>query len=435
MGLGKTIQIISFFKHLKNKGKTNKQPHLIVLPTSLIFNWQEEIKKFCPSLKVKVVGGVKRTKSAEDFQKFDLILITYGLIVKDIDYLKDFHFNYIVLDESQAIKNPTSQRFKAARLLKSNNRLVLTGTPIENNTFDLYAQMTFINPGLLGNMAGFKKNYATEIDKNKNKEVAKELTHLINPFLLRRTKEQVATELPEKTEQILYCKMEKEQQKVYDAYKNEYRNYLMGKIDEEGLGKSKMYVLEGLTKLRQICDSPQMVKDDIQKTDESIKIKELLSHISEKTNNHKILVFSQFVTMLHLIKDKLDEAGIKYEYLDGKTKNRQEKVDNFQNDNEVRVFLISLKAGGTGLNLTAADYVYLVDPWWNPAVEAQAIDRCYRIGQNKKVMAYKMICKNTIEEKIITHQESKKKLSSELIQTDESYVKALSKESINDLFS
>jgi SNF2 family DNA or RNA helicase len=435
MGLGKTIQIISFFKHLKNKGKKNKQPNLIVLPTSLIFNWQEEIKKFCPSLTVKVVGGAKRTKSTEDFEKFDLIIITYGLMVRDVDYLKDFHFNYIVLDESQAIKNPTSKRFKAARLLKANNRLVLTGTPIENNTFDLFAQMTFVNPGLLGSMASFKKNYATEIDKNKNKEVAKELTQLINPFLLRRTKEQVATELPEKTEQILYCTMEKEQQKVYDAYKNEYRNYLMGKIDKEGLGKSKMYVLEGLTKLRQICDSPKLIKDDIQKTDESIKIKELLRHISEKTNNHKILVFSQFVTMLGLIKEKLDEAGIKYEYLDGKTKDRQEKVNNFQNDDEVRVFLISLKAGGTGLNLTAADYVYIVDPWWNPAVEAQAIDRCYRIGQTKKVMAYKMICKNTIEEKIIKHQEGKKKLSSELIQTDESYVKALSKESIQDLFS
>ncbi len=434
MGLGKTLQVISFLKHLKNTKKP-KCATLIILPTSLIFNWQEEVKKFAPTLKYIVHTGNKRDKNTEKFDAVDLVFTTYGLIMRDINFLKDYTFHYCILDESQAIKNPNSQRYKAVRLLKANNKLVLTGTPIENNTFDLYAQMSFVNPGLLGTMANFKKEYATPIDKNKDTAAANDLRQLINPFMLRRTKEQVATELPKKTEQVLYCTMDKEQQKLYDAYKNKYRDYLLNKIDEDGIGKSKMYVLEGLTKLRQICDSPQLLNDDEKYTDESIKIKELINHISEKTGSHKILVFSQFVKMLSLVKTALDKENITYEYLDGKTKDRQAKVDNFQNNDEVRVFLISLKAGGTGLNLTAADYVYLVDPWWNPAVEAQAIDRCYRIGQTKKVMAYKMICKGTVEEKIINYQEHKKQLSSDIIQTDESFVKNLSKESIAELFS
>ncbi len=339
------------------------------------------------------------------------------------------------MDESQAIKNPTSKRYKATRLIKSRNRVALTGTPIENNTFDLYSQMTFLNPGLFGSPADFKKNYSEPIDKNKDIERAKELQQIISPFLLRRTKEQVATELPPKTESVLYCEMGKEQRKVYDAYRNKYRDYLLGKIEDDGLGKSKMYVLEGLTKLRQICDSPVLIKDEDIKTTESIKIKELINTVTEKTGQHKILIFSQFVTMLELIKTELEANKIQYEYLTGKTRNRQERVENFQNNDEVRVFLISLKAGGTGLNLTAADYVYIVDPWWNPAVEAQAIDRCYRIGQDKSVMAYKMICKDTIEEKIIEYQKSKQKLASDIIKTDDSFVKSLTKSDIKDLFS
>ncbi len=434
MGLGKTLQIITFLQHLKNT-KNPKKATLIILPTSLIFNWQEEIKKFCPTLNFHVHTGGDRLKTTENFDNFDIVFTTYGLIMRDVSFLKEYKFNYIILDESQAIKNPNSQRFKSTRLLQANNKLVLTGTPIENNTFDLFAQMTFANPGLLGSMANFKKEFATPIDKNKDAQIANELRQLINPFMLRRTKEQVATELPQKTEQILYCTMEPEQQKLYDAYKNKYRNYLLNKIDEDGIGKSKMYVLEGLTKLRQICDSPLLLNDDENYTSESIKIKELVAHVTEKTGNHKILIFSQFVKMLNQIKIALDAENIIYEYLDGRTKDRQSKVDNFQNNNDVRVFLISLKAGGTGLNLTAAEYVYLVDPWWNPAVEAQAIDRCYRIGQTKKVMAYKMICKGTVEEKIINYQIGKKQLSNDIIQTDENFVKALSKESITELFS
>ncbi len=433
MGLGKTLQVITFLQHLKKTRKTDKA-HLIIVPTSLIFNWSEELKKFCPGLRMLNLTGGDRRRKSDDFNKYDLVITTYGTLLRDIEFLKEHEFEYIVLDESQAIKNPNSKRYKAVRMLRAHNRLVLTGTPIENNTFDLYAQMTFVNPGLLGTMANFKKEYATPVDKNKDADVADELRRLISPFLMRRTKEQVAKELPDKTEQIFYCTMGKAQQKVYDAYRNKYRDYLMGKIEEEGLGKSKMYVLEGLTKLRQICDSPQLLSEDETYTSESIKIDELMEQVLERTGGHKMLIFSQFVSMLQLIKARLEKEGIPFEYLDGKTKNRQERVENFQNDPTIRVFLISLKAGGTGLNLTAADYVYLVDPWWNPAVEAQAIDRCYRIGQDKKVMAYKMICKDTIEEKIVTLQASKKQLSEDIVQTDESFVKSLSKESIAELF-
>ncbi len=436
MGLGKTLQVITFFQYLKLKyRKKNKNPHLIIVPTSLIFNWLEEINKFCPSLSILDLTGGDRQRSTTDFKNHDLVITTYGTLLRDVVTLKEYMFDYVVLDESQAIKNPNSKRYKAVRSLQSKNRLVLTGTPVENNTFDIYAQMTFVNPGLLGNIANFKKEFATPIDKNKNNKVAEELSKLISPFLLRRTKDQVAKELPSKTEQILYCTMDKAQQSLYDAYRNKYRDYLMGKIEDVGLGKSKMYVLEGLTKLRQICDSPKLLKDVENYTAPSVKIEELATQLSEKTGNHKVLVFSQFVKMLQLIKNRLDEINIPYEYLDGRTKNRQEKVANFQNNPNIRVFLISLKAGGTGLNLTAADYVYLVDPWWNPAVEAQAIDRCYRIGQDKKVMAYKMICKGTVEEKIVLMQAAKKQLSSDIIKTDESFVKALSKESIAELFA
>ena len=433
MGLGKTLQVITFLQHLKKTRKT-KRAHLIVVPTSLIFNWSEELKKFCPGLSILNLTGGDRSRKTDNFDEHDLVITTYGTLLRDIELLKEHQFEYVILDESQAIKNPNSKRYKAVRMLRSHNRLVMTGTPIENNTFDLYAQMTFVNPGLLGTMTNFKTEYATPVDKNKDADVAQELRQLISPFLMRRTKEQVAKELPDKTEQVLYCTMGKAQRKVYDAYRNKYRDYLMGKIEEEGLGKSKMYVLEGLTKLRQICDSPQLLSEDETYTSESIKIDELMEQVLERTGDHKMLLFSQFVSMLQLIKDRLEKEGIPFEYLDGKTRNRQEKVENFQNDTTIRVFLISLKAGGTGLNLTAADYVYLVDPWWNPAVEAQAIDRCYRIGQEKKVMAYKMICKDTIEEKIVTMQASKKQLSADIIQTDESFVKSLSKESIADLF-
>lgn len=434
MGLGKTIQILAFL--LKIKEKANKA-NLIILPTTLIFNWKHEIEKFAPSLSVFYNHGNNRLEDIKQINDYDLVITTYGLAVNDIELFKKYKFNYIILDESQAIKNPESKRFKAVNVLKADNKLTLTGTPIENNTFDLYAQMSFVNPGFLGTQKAFKDKYSDPIDKDRNTKIATELQQTINPFILRRTKEQVAKELPPKTEDFIYCIMEDEQRKVYDAFRNKYRNFLLGKIEEDGLGKSKMYVLEGLTKLRQICDSPAILNEEENYGNNSIKLKELVRHIQNKTAKHKILVFSQFVSMLKLIKKELQKNDIIYEYLDGQSSQdaRRSSVENFQNNKNCRVFLISLKAGGTGLNLTAADYVYIFDPWWNPAVENQAIDRAYRIGQDKKVIAYRMICKNTIEEKIMDLQSKKLKTASDIIATEESVMKALDKNDITELFS
>jgi non-specific serine/threonine protein kinase len=431
MGLGKTLQMITFIQTLKTKRK-NIKPHLIIVPTSLVYNWGAEIEKFCPSLKVLMHFGLKRQKDTQDFSQYDLIISTYGTVINDVPFLKKYLFEYIIIDESQAIKNPLSKRYKAVRLLKAKNRIALTGTPIENSLMDLYAQMSFVNPGLLQSTKAFKDNYLNPIEKEQNANAQNDLKTMIHPFLLRRTKEQVAKDLPEKTEQILYCSMGKKQEAIYKRNLSEAKKSILSEVEKQGVGKSKLMVLEALTKLRQICNSPQLVKES---EAESVKIEELITAIQEKTGKHKILIFSQFVKMLHLIENRLQNLNISYSYLDGKTKNRQEIVDKFQEDDTQRVFLISLKAGGTGLNLTAADYVYIVDPWWNPAVENQAIDRTYRIGQEKNVTAYRMICKNTIEEKIIKLQERKKSLAQDFTQIEESFAKQLSKDDIVDLFS
>jgi SNF2 family DNA or RNA helicase len=357
------------------------------------------------------------------------------LIINDIEHLNTIKFNYVVLDESQAIKNTDSLRYKAVMLLKAKNRLAMTGTPVENNTFDLYAQMNFTNPGLLGNVNHFKKNFSDLIDKKGDQEAATLLRKIVQPFLLRRTKDQVAKDLPNKTEDVIYCEMGSEQRKVYNAFRDNYRNLIGKKIDTEGLGKSSMIVLDALLKLRQICNSPALLNTKESYGNDSVKIEELVSHLTEKTGNHKVLVFSQFVEMLKLIEKELTKQNIPYEYLDGQTRKREEKVKRFQEEQSCRVFLISIKAGGVGLNLTQADYVYIVDPWWNPAVEAQAIDRTHRIGQTKKVFAYRMICKDTTEEKILQLQQKKKKVSEDVISADAAFYKQLEKEDILDLFS
>ncbi|MBN1340879.1 MAG: SNF2 helicase associated domain-containing protein [Bacteroidales bacterium] len=434
MGLGKTLQVLTFIQKMKNAGAG---PSLVVAPTTLLFNWENELRKFAPQLTALFYYGLQREKDTSYFSGYDLVFTTYGLIVRDIELLQSFEFHYIILDESQAIKNPGSQRFKAVNLLKAFNKLALTGTPVENSTFDLYAQMTFLNPGFFGTLKSFRENYSNAIDKEGSVAVAAELQKMINPFILRRTKEQVARELPPKTEDIIYCEMDGEQRRIYDAYRNEYRDMLLKKISQDGLAKSKMFVLEGLLKLRQICNSPALLNDDDIDSGESVKIKELIRYISGKTARHKILVFSQFVSMLGLIREKLEANKIDYAYLDGQSTAQQRKisVNNFQGNENLRVFLISLKAGGLGLNLTAADYVFLVDPWWNPAVEEQAIDRCYRIGQDKKVFAYRMICKNTIEEKIQSLQQKKRKIASDIIRVDEeSIVSGLKLKDIKELF-
>ncbi|RZK81364.1 MAG: ATP-dependent helicase [Pedobacter sp.] len=429
MGLGKTIQVISFL--LSQRDKIGFNTNLIVVPASLIANWQQEIIKFAPSLAVLTIYGAERSKTAQNFSNYEVVLTSYGTLLSDIRFLKEYRFNYVFLDESQTIKNPESQRYKAARLLQSRSKVVLTGTPIENNTFDLYGQLSFACPGLLGSKEEFKRLYSVPIDQFKDSTRAKELQKRINPFILRRTKEQVAKELPDKTEMVIYCEMGQQQREVYDTCREEIRDMLLGRTEDE-YTKSAMHVLKGITKLRQICNSTALMKDDKYYGDISSKMEVLLEQIEGKSPNHKILVFSQFVTMLDLVKKELDGKAIGYAYLTGKTRNRAEVVNSFQEDPEKRVFLISLKAGGTGLNLTQADYVYLIDPWWNPAVENQAIDRVYRIGQQKNVVAVRLICPDTIEEKIMKMQATKRNIANDLIRTDDSVFKHLTK---NDLLN
>ena len=436
MGLGKTIQALTMLQHYKTTNGA-KLKAIVVCPTTLIYNWQNEIKKFTPNLTWLIHHGSMRTRDIPTLESANIIITTYGTLRSDIQVLLKIQYDYVILDESQAIKNPSSKVTKAASLLIAKNRICMSGTPLQNNTFDIFAQMNFLNPGLLGSMDFFRNEFATPIDKFGEQENKEHLRKLLFPFILRRTKEQVAKDLPEKTETILFCEMDTEQRKIYDAYRNSYRDKIMGVIDKDGIDKSQLTILQGLMKLRQICDSPAILNEEEKYPNHSIKLDELTREITENIGEHKALVFSQFLGMLGLIRAKLQEEGIAYEYFDGSTgiNDRQKAIDNFQNNDTCRVFLISLKAGGVGLNLTAADYVYIVDPWWNPAVEQQAIDRTHRIGQTKNIFAYRMICIDTIEDKILQLQEKKRKLASELISDDVHFVKALSKADVEYLFS
>ncbi|MDO6392060.1 SNF2-related protein [Pontibacter sp. BT731] len=425
MGLGKTVQIIAFMLLLREKRE--RQTHLLVVPTSLIPNWQAELQRFAPSLQACIHHGPGREKGTDTFQEYDVVITTYNTLLSDIVFLKKYRFGYVFLDESQNIKNPNSQRYKAACLLQSRNRVVLTGTPFENNTFDIYAQLSFVNPGLLGTRTYFRNTYSMPIDKFKDRRSAQALQEKIGPFVLRRTKAEVAKELPDKTEMVLYCEMGEEQRKVYDTCEQEFRDYINANGEEE-LTKHPMHVLRGITKLRQICNSPLLTGDAKLFTDTSAKIQVLLQQIRNVVPHHKVLVFSQFVGMLELIRKELVKENIRHAYLTGSTRNRGEVVDRFQTEEAIRVFLVSLKAGGTGLNLTAADYVFIVDPWWNPAVENQAIDRSYRIGQDKKVIAVRLICPNTVEEKIQVLQQNKSKLATDLVTADNSFLRSLTKD-------
>ena len=435
MGLGKTIQALSFIHHLKQKNGSLKA--LVVCPTTLMYNWENEIKKFTPSLTYYIHHGGARTKEPLHNHTTDVIITTYGTLRSDIRQFVEVPFDYVILDESQAIKNPGSKVTKAASLLKARSRLCLSGTPLQNNTFDIFAQMNFLNPGMLGSMDFFKQEFAVPIDKFGEKEQKEHLRKLLYPFILRRTKEQVAKDLPEKQEMILFCEMGDEQRKIYDAYRNGYRDKILGVVEEQGVQKSQLTILQGLMKLRQICDSPAIMKDEEKFPNVSVKLDEIGREITENISNHKALVFSQFLGMLSLIRKKLEELGVDYEYFDGSTAapDREKAIQRFQHEENCRVFLISLKAGGVGLNLTAADYVYIVDPWWNPAVEQQAIDRTHRIGQTKNIFAYRMICKDTVEDKILLLQEKKRALAADLITDDGGFVKSLTREDIEYLFS
>lgn len=435
MGLGKTVQALSFLHHFRETHDGLKA--LVVCPTTLMFNWENEIKKFTPTLTYHIHHGGERTRAKAMLESKNVIITTYGTLRSDIKLLVDMEFDVVVLDESQAIKNPASKVTKAASLLRAKHRLCMSGTPLQNNTFDIYAQMNFLNPGMLGSMEFFRQEFAIPIDKFGEQDRKEHLRKILFPFILRRTKEQVAKDLPEKIETILWCEMEDEQRKIYDAYRNDFRDKILGTIESQGVQRSQLTILQGLMKLRQICDSPAILNEQDKFENHSIKLEELGREITENISNHKALVFSQFLGMLALIRQKLKELDVDYEYFDGSTTaiDREKAIQRFQNDENCRVFLISLKAGGVGLNLTAADYVYIVDPWWNPAVEQQAIDRTHRIGQTKSIFAYRMICKDTIEDKILQLQERKRVLARDLIADDEGFVKNLTREDVEYLFS
>ena len=432
MGLGKTVQALAMLQSEKEKGKSGTS--LLIMPTSLIYNWEMEAAKFTPDLKILTYTCTLRNKDIGQFGKYDLVLTSYGITRLDIDLLQKVNFNYIILDESQVVKNPSSNIAKAVMELKSKFKLTLTGTPLENTTMDLWSQMTFINPGLLGGQTFFKNEYQLPIEKKHDELKTKKLNAIIRPFILRRLKSQVATDLPEKVENIYYTNMTVEQEKKYEEAKSFYRHKILDQIDKDGINNTRMMILEGLTKLRQLSNHPKMI--DPRYEGDSGKLEDV-SHMLENAllEGHKVLVFSQFVKHLDIVKEMLKGRKIPFAYIDGSSMDRKEQVEKFNKDPYLKVFLISIKAGGLGLNLTEADYVFILDPWWNPAVEAQATDRAHRIGQKKKVFSYKFITRNTVEEKILTLQKHKLKLSENLIQNEENVIKSLSREDIELLLN
>ncbi|QQE13381.1 DEAD/DEAH box helicase [Planctomycetota bacterium] len=463
MGLGKTVQVLAMLEarylgiedHIDvtlNGEKPKHRPTLVVVPRSVVFNWIDEAAKFTPDLRVMAYAGADRIALRESFDNYDVIVTSFGLMRRDIEELQHYGFDYIVLDEAQAIKNPASQSAKSARLLRANHRLALTGTPIENHLGDLWSIFEFLNPGMLGSNARFADiiragSRVTQRDEETEESEAKttmlqQIAMSLRPFILRRTKAQVLTDLPPKTEQTILCHMEPEQRKVYDDMRKYYRQNLMKQLDSTptgaaptGMGKSTFMVLEALLRLRQAACHPGLI-DEARADEPSAKLDVLLERVVDIIEEgSKALVFSQFTSMLSLVRRRLDERGIPYCYLDGQTRNRREVVEQFQTDEKIPLFLISLKTGGLGLNLTAAEYVFILDPWWNPAVEAQAIDRTYRIGQTKPVFAYRMICEDTVEQRIAEMQDKKRKLADAIVGGEENILRSLTRDDLEKLLS
>ncbi|MBN1604399.1 MAG: SNF2 helicase associated domain-containing protein [Chitinispirillaceae bacterium] len=431
MGLGKTIQTLALLQKEKELGEG--QPSLVVVPTSLLFNWQREAQKFAPALTFLVYHGANRQQHVSIMKMVDIILTTYGTLLRDIETLSKIHFHYCILDEAQAIKNPLARISRALRDITSTHRLTLSGTPIENNLSELWSMFSFLNPGLLGGFKVFQEKFIKPIEKACDDSTAEMLKKLIFPFILRRTKEQAAKDLPPKNEIILYTEMLPAQQLLYDITKEMYRGKVEDSINTRGFEQSGFQVLEGLLRLRQICSHPLLFDKTF--TGDSGKFRLVEESITDiVSEKHKILVFSQFVAALELLRERMAIRGITSEILTGSTRNRQEVVDKFQSRQGAPVFFISLKAGGTGLNLTSADYVFHIDPWWNPSAENQASDRAYRIGQTKPVFVYKIITRNSIEERVLELQERKRQLMDSVIQTESSLLKKLSKNDILDLF-
>ncbi|MBY0525559.1 MAG: DEAD/DEAH box helicase [Gemmataceae bacterium] len=437
MGLGKTVMVLALLEsrrllRAKKSGKDRPPPSLVVVPKSLIFNWISEAARFTPQLRALDHTGIARQAPGEHFDEYDVILTTYGTLRRDALAFKDRAFDYCILDEAQAVKNSSTASAKAVRLIRCSHRLALSGTPVENHLGELWSLLDFLNPGMLGTASAFNVEGGLRHPDAASREV---LAKALRPFILRRTKEQVAKDLPAKTEQTIYCELEPAQRKSYDELRRHFQQALLAEVDRNGIRKSSLHILEALLRLRQAACHPGLI--DKAKIDEpSAKVETLRAQLDEVlAEGHKVLVFSQFTSLLAILRKQLDRDGISYVYLDGRTRDRAAKVEQFQNDPESKLFLISLKAGGLGLNLTAAEYVFLLDPWWNPAVEAQAIDRAHRIGQTKPVFAYRLIAKDTVEEKVLALQQSKRALADAIINADNSLIRNLDRKDLELLLS
>jgi superfamily II DNA or RNA helicase len=429
MGLGKTVQTLAFLRAHQGDG-----PALVVCPTSLVTNWENEARKFTPELKTLVLEGSDRAARFKSIAGVDIVITSYALLRRDIDTLREIKFSTAVLDEAQHIKNPDTQNAQAAYALRANHRFVLTGTPMENSVRDLWSIMNFALPGYLGDRKDFRERYELPIARGSAPDVQRRLSRRLQPFLLRRRKRDVAKDLPEKIEQIVPCTLTSHQRAAYDALLREIQQGLGSSDKNVNAGAQRMKMLTGLLRLRQVCCDLRIV--GIDKGESSAKL-DLLDELLEEAidGEHRVLVFSQFVSMLHFIRERLEKLEIPFCYLDGSTKKRQEIVDRFQSDSTIPVFLISLKAGGVGLNLSAADTVIHFDPWWNPAVEAQATDRAHRIGQTRVVTAYKLITRDTVEEKILKLQEKKRAAIDAAIDSEEPMMTGLTTEELEELLA
>lgn len=430
MGLGKTVQILALLesrRQLFSTGERKRKPSLVIAPKSLVFNWQLEASRFAPQLKVLNHTGTDRTIAEEHWDQHDLVLTTYGTLLRDIEAMRKIGLDYAILDESQAIKNADTATSRAVRLLKADHRLALSGTPVENHLGELWNLLDFLNPGFLGASKAFAK-----ASRQVNPEDMQLLVRAVRPFVLRRTKKQVARELPDRTEKTIFCELEGDQRKEYEQLRDHYRAALL----EAGGGQTdKMQVLTALLRLRQAACHPGLI-DDKRSSESSAKLDALMERLQElAAEGHKALIFSQFVSLLGIVRTRLDALNLRYAYIDGSVQNRQEQVNRFQTDADCPLFLISLKAGGFGLNLTAAEYVFLLDPWWNPAVEAQAIDRAHRIGQTRHVIAYRLIAKDTVEEKVLELQQNKRQLADAIISEDGSLLANLTRDDLQLLLS
>jgi len=424
MGLGKTLQALAFLR-------MQPGPSLVVCPSSLIFNWQRESEKFTPERKVLVLEGPQRARRFAEIPQADLVITSYPLLRRDAMRYRGFEFTTIFLDEAQHIKNPDTQNAQAAGMLRAQHRFILTGTPVENSVRDIWSLMNFVMPGYLGDRNDFHERYEVPLSRGNDPETLSRLAKRLRPFLLRRRKQEVAPDLPQKLENVAYCELTQAQKTVYTALLQGARAEIDTAASEKNQGRARMLMLTALLRLRQAaCDLRLLNKEEKHPSGKVELFHELLEEAVD--GGHRVLVFSQFVSMLTILRRELEAAGMPLCYLDGQTRDRAAEVDRFQNG-DVPVFLISLKAGGTGLNLTAADTVIHFDPWWNPAVEAQATDRAHRIGQTNVVTAYKLIARGTVEEKILHLQRKKRAMIDAAIENEEPLMEGLTMDEIRGL--